>query len=386
MSDPITSPSDVLMDAAQIVEAIRSGAVDAFVVEEHEGRTVYTLQSADLPYHALVQKMQMGAAMLNPNLEIAYCNPGLAALLGFNTETLVGAPFQSLLHSDDRNLFHQMIVATEVGSGEGEVRLRRVDETFIPAKLFVTILSRDKSMIGALVADLSTEKANAELAARIQRLQDEERRGIARELHDGVGQSLAAITMNLARIRKEAAARDPQLMALVEDSAIMVDQVTKEIRTISHLLHPPLLDVAGLSAAIRWYVDGFSERSGVKVQVDVPTDCGRLSSEAEIAAFRVVQECLTNIYRHSGSRTCSIRMSKERESLKIEIRDEGQGIAAQRKANGRFSSGLGLRGMEERLRQLGGKLEVISNEQGTVVIATLPLSPQTADQTQAEPA
>jgi|tagenome__1003787_1003787.scaffolds.fasta_scaffold20988663_8 PAS domain S-box-containing protein len=375
MSDSVSFRTESLVDdAEQILEAIRSGCVDAFVVEEHEGRTVYALQSADLPYNALVQKMHQGAAMLNPAHEVIYCNPGLATLLDLGTELPVGRPLQDFIHPDNHTAFRQMLEAAQSAPAEGELVLRRTDGSVVPVKVSVSTLSGDKSIIGILVADLSAEKANAELAARIQSVQDEERRGIARELHDSVGQLLAAIGMNLNRFRKESPTSNSLLMPLIEDSAVMVEQVSKEIRTISHLLHPPLLDVAGLSAAIRWYIDGFSERSGIHVEVDIPSDCGRLSSEAEIAIFRVVQECLTNVYRHSGSKRCSIAMRKEPGRLRVEIRDAGRGMPSRKKGNGKHSSGLGLRGMQERLRQFGGTLEVNSTEQGTVVVATLPLS------------
>jgi two-component system, NarL family, sensor kinase len=375
MTDHVVLRTDALMnDADQIIEAIRSGCVDAFVVEEREGQTVYALETADLPYNALVQKMQQGAAMLNSDHRIMYCNPSLSALLGVPAEPLVGTPLQDFIHSDDRDFFERLIEQLHLGPSEGELRIRKADDSIIPTKFSLSALSRDKSITGVLVTDLTTEKAHAELAARIQSVQDEERRGIARELHDSVGQLLAAIGMNLTRFRKESTRDESHLMPLIEDSASMVDQVSKEIRTISHLLHPPLLDVAGLSAAVRWYIDGFCERSGIQVDVEIPSDCGRLSNEAEIAIFRVVQEGLTNVYRHSGSKRCSVTMAKDAGRLRVEIRDEGRGMPSRKKRNGHSSAGLGLRGMHERLRQLGGTLEVHSTEQGTTVTATIPVS------------
>jgi len=164
----------------------------------------------------------------------------------------------------------------------------------------------------------------------------------------------------------------------MEDTTVMVEQVSKEIRTISHLLHPPLLDVAGLSSAIRWYVDGFSERSKIDVTLDIPGDCGRLSSEAEIAVFRMVQECLTNVYRHSGSKSCSIKMQREHENLCIQIADQGRGISQGKLRPEQTSKGLGLRGMQERLRQLGGSLELSSTEYGTTVAAMVPVTATSA--------
>lgn len=361
-----------LDDGEQILDAIRSGCVDAFVVEERDGHTVYTLQNVDLPYSSLVQRMQQGAAMLNARGEVIYCNPSLAALLGTTTESLIGTPFQNVVAPADRASFPHLLQSLEARTNETEVSLRRVDDAIVAAKLSLTSLSRDNSAIGVLVTDLTTEKSHAELTSRIQRLQDEERRGIARELHDSVGQLLAALNMNLASVRKEASNLHPSLSAMLDDSAVIVEQVSKEIRTISHLLHPPLLDVAGLCSAIRWYVDGFSERSHIQVDLLMPADLGRLPDDVEIAIFRVVQECLTNVYRHSGSTSCSVQLGREQDRLRLEIRDCGHGLP--RSGKEQPVSGVGLRGMQERLRQLGGTLEIDSSETGTAVVATVPVT------------
>ena len=373
MGNNLIIPADTLTeDGAQIIDAIRSGCVDAFVIEDREGHAVYTLQNADLPYSTLVQRMQQGAAMLNSNGEVIYCNPSLAALLGASIESLIGTRLQDRVHSDDAALFQQLVEQVQAQTSEGEVRLRKLDDRVFAARVSVTILSRDRAVTGVLVTDLTTEKENAELASRIQRLQDEERRSIARELHDSVGQLLAAVTMNLASARSEVSKSNNSLAAVLDDSAVMVAQVSKEIRTISHLLHPPLLDVAGLCSAIRWYVDGFSDRSRIRVDLDLASDLGRLSTDAEIAVFRVVQECLTNVYRHSGSDSCAVKLERQPDVLRLEVRDSGRGMP--KSGNGNPSSGFGLRGMEERLRQLGGSLKIDSCDSGTTVVASLPIS------------
>jgi PAS domain S-box-containing protein len=366
-------PADTLTeDGAQIIDAIRSGCVDAFVIEDREGHAVYTLQNADLPYSTLVQRMQQGAAMLDANGEVIYCNPSLAALFGTSVESLIGARLKDLVHPDDVPVLQQLLEERQVQTSEGEVRLRKGDNSALAARLSLTALSRDRSVAGVLITDLTTEKENAELASRIQRLQDEERRNMARELHDSVGQLLAAITMSLASARSEASKSNNSVAAMLDDSSVMVAQVSKEIRTISHLLHPPLLDVAGLCSAIRWYVDGFSERSHIKVDLDLTADLGRLSTDAEIAIFRVVQECLTNVYRHSGSGWCSLKLERQPDMLLLEIRDSGCGMP--RPSKGVRPSGVGLRGMEERLRQLGGSLTIDSDADGTTIVAMLPVS------------
>jgi PAS domain S-box-containing protein len=359
-------------EAEQIIDAIRNGCVDAFVVEEETGEAVYALQTADLPYSTLVQKMQQGAAMLNSTGEVIYCNPSLAGLLGLANENIVGHALQDFIQADDRAACQNLL--RDAQPSNGELHLLCSDGSLVPARLSVTTLSRDKSILGVLVTDLTVEKSYVELTSRMQTLQDEERRGIARELHDSIGQLLAAITMNLSRFRKENPNVEPGAAALIADSQVMLNQVSKEIRTISHLLHPPLLDVAGLSSAIQWYADGFSQRSKIKVDLHISSDIGRLPTEAEIAVFRIIQECLTNVYRHSGSHQCSISMTRQGNALQVEVKDQGRGIPKFVKPTAPSSPGLGFRGMRERLRRVGGTLDIQSSENGTVVRAILPIS------------
>lgn len=360
-----------LDDGSQIIQAIRTGGVDAFVVEEQDGHAVYTLDNADLPYSTLVERMQQGAAMLNSNGDIMYCNASLSTLLGMNCDSMVGRPFQELLVAEDRKNFQDLFDARQNPSCEGEFRLRRADESIFTARLSLNPLLRDQSVTGILVSDLTAEKSYAELASRIQSVQDEERRNIARELHDSVGQLLAALAMNLSRLNKESGNLPLASANRLSDCESMVDQVSREIRTISHLLHPPLLDLAGLSSAIRWYVDGFSHRSNIHIEVEVDSDLGRLAEDIEICLFRVVQECLTNVYRHSGSNVCSIHLHRENQRLYLEIRDSGRGI--RNRSDVELPAGVGLRGMKERLRLVDGTLQIDSNENGTVVKVTVPL-------------
>jgi signal transduction histidine kinase len=225
-------------------------------------------------------------------------------------------------------------------------------------------------------ADLNLANDNLrELSSRLQQIRDEERRQIARELHDSVGQLLAALGMNIAIVQRQSDKLDSAGARAVSENAAMVEQISREIRTISHLLHPPLLDVAGLVSALRWYVDGFSERSTIKVSLEIPEEFGRLSDEMEIAIFRMVQECLTNIHRHSGGTSAAIRVHEKDRLVLVEVKDQGKGIPLNKQlelsSSGR--TGVGFRGMRERLRQLGGTLEIRSDGAGTTVSATLPL-------------
>jgi signal transduction histidine kinase len=225
-------------------------------------------------------------------------------------------------------------------------------------------------------ADLNTANESLrDLSGRLQQMRDEERRQIARELHDSVGQLLAALGMNLGVVQRQMDGLDSAGARAVSESVAMVEQISREIRTISHLLHPPLLDVAGLASALRWYVDGFSERSNIKIDLVIPEEFGRLSHEMEIAIFRMVQECLTNIHRHSGGSSAAIRVLEQDHRILVEVQDQGKGIPLQKQlelsSSGR--TGVGFRGMRERLRQLGGTLEIRSEGAGTAVTAVLPL-------------
>ena len=212
-----------------------------------------------------------------------------------------------------------------------------------------------------------------DLSARLLKVQDEERKRLARELHDSVGQILAALSMNVSVVQAQSHKLDSVAARAVSENAQLVQQVSSEIRTLSHLLHPPLLEIAGLVSALRWYVDGFSERSNIKVELDIPSDFGRLPNDTELAIFRIVQECLTNIHRHSGSDTAAIRIQRKDSRLVVQVQDSGKGIPKEKQleltASGR--SGVGFGGMRERVRQLGGNLEIYSEGNGTLISATL---------------
>jgi signal transduction histidine kinase len=216
------------------------------------------------------------------------------------------------------------------------------------------------------------------LSARLLQLQDEERRRFARELHDSVGQSLVGLTLNLSAVRTDIERLAKTASALSESEA-MVQEMSQEVRTISYLLHPPMLDEAGLASALRWYVEGFTQRSKIQVKAEFPDDFGRLSQELETAVFRVVQECLTNIHRHSGSPTAKVSLARCNGLVLVEVADRGKGIAPEKRYQMEESGtlGVGLRGMRERILQLGGSMEIDSNRPGTVVRVQVPVAHST---------
>jgi PAS domain S-box-containing protein len=212
-----------------------------------------------------------------------------------------------------------------------------------------------------------------ELSHRLMTTQDEERRHLAREMHDSAGQIVAALSMYLEQISNKIGDSNPELSELVKNALSLNKELDREIRTTAYLLHPPMLDELGLKAALDWYVEGLEQRAGIKVQLSI-AEFGRLSPEMELAIFRVVQECLTNIHRHSGSKTAHISIDLDRAGFIVEVRDSGQGISAPNLAKIRKrADGIGLRGMRERVRPFAGDVRIDSQEgHGTTITITIP--------------
>jgi signal transduction histidine kinase len=205
--------------------------------------------------------------------------------------------------------------------------------------------------------------------------QDEERRRIARELHDGTGQALTLLIMNLGHLCAQAEKAQPDINKLACDCTQLAKEISDELRTISYLLHPPLLDDLGLASAMQWYVDGFKQRTGIDVGVVLPPDLQRLSPEVETAIFRIVQESLTNVHRHSGSATAGISLRQMANRIVLEVWDSGRGMPREglsTELGGAKPSGLGLRGMRERVKGLGGHMEIVSTARGTDIKAVIP--------------
>ena len=227
-----------------------------------------------------------------------------------------------------------------------------------------------ESVILQRTAELQT------LSQRLLKVQDEERRKLSRDLHDSTGQTLAALKMSVTLLQ-EHCKQIPSAMVLAAEVAGLADQAIDEIRTMSYLLHPPLLDEVGFACAAEWYVEGFAKRTGVKVKLDLATSAERLPGGIEIALFRVLQESLTNVHRHSGASQVSVCFQHQPERIVLEIRDNGCGIPAERLLRLRETSaetGVGLAGMRERMHELNGKLEIESDGHGTTMRAIVPRS------------
>jgi PAS domain S-box-containing protein len=224
------------------------------------------------------------------------------------------------------------------------------------------------------------EESLRNLSARLLQLQDEERRRIARELHDSTGQSLAALVIHLSAVNARVAQIDPGAADLLREAIELSQKASDETRTLSYLLYPPTLDHAGLGSALEWYIDGFTQRSKVKVELQVSIGPKRLADIVERTLFRIVQESLTNIFRHSGSETASVRVTLHSGIVQLVVADDGKGIPDDilAKLNGSGGQlGVGIRGMKERVRQLGGWLQIRSRQGGTTIAVSLPVHEST---------
>jgi signal transduction histidine kinase len=235
-----------------------------------------------------------------------------------------------------------------------------------------------KAILQRTAALGDSERRFRQIAARLMHMQDDERRRIARMLHETTAQDLAALKMQLSGLQRTATALTDAERAALGESLALAEQSIAEIRTLSYLLHPPFLDEAGLRSALRWYATGFAQRSGITVDLELPDVFTRLPLDTETALFRIVQESLTNIHRHAGSVRARIRLQRDDRALVLEIEDQGRGIPPPLLAQitrGGAGVGVGIAGMRERIEQLGGRLDVASGERGTMVRASLTIAP-----------
>ena len=257
---------------------------------------------------------------------------------------------------------------------ESESRLRTLSE-----KLDSEVRARTRELELRNADVLRQSHQLRELSWQMLRIQDDERRHIARELHDSAGQLLTVLAMNLSTLSRKARDKAPELAEAADEARELVHQLTSEIRTNSYLLHPPLLDEEGLQSAVSWYVRGLAERSGLDIAFKISDGFGRLPREMELAVFRLVQESLTNIHRHSGSKRAEIEIFRTPEQVLLEVRDEGKGISREKLADIQSrGAGFGIRGMRERARQFDGELTIDSNGQGTLFRVTIPMSKSAA--------
>jgi len=333
--------------------------------------------TAQLAYQARLLDLANDAIFIrNAADKISYWNEGAERLYGWASEEVLNRSVHEILRTE---FPVPLLEILETDRWEGELRhTTKYGSQITVSSRWTTLRDRNGKSEGWLeintdiTARKRAEEAARRLSGRILSLQDDERRRIARGLHDSLGQYLAALKMNLDVFRTS---KNDQAK-LASDCAEIVDKCLNETRTISHLLHPPLLDEAGFDSAARWYVDGFSQRSGIKVNLNLPQKLSRMHRDVEVALFRAVQECLTNVHRHSGSSAVDVRLSLSAKQIRLEIKDDGRGIPQERLRSlnqGAADAGVGLAGMRERIRELGGSLEIRSERAGVTVIVRIPI-------------
>ena len=297
-------------------------------------------------------------------LLVRICDEHSAAL---PTEGFMGLPgenerFRSIVQLQQK----AKALETEVAEHR---RLRQELESRVQART-AELQSKNVQLQEEIRRRKDAEAGLRTLTSQLMLIRDEERRRVAHELHESTAQVLASVAMNLSALAGTSSSLTPRNAGLIAESSRLVDELLSEVRQLSHLLHPPTLDEIGLPSAIQWYVERFSRRSNILVTFDIPTRFGRLSRDKEIAIFRVVQEALANVQQHSGSPTATVRLSQSDVRVSVEVSDRGKGMPVQPT---HVRSGVGIYGMRERLRQLGGGLNVHSDGNGTVVTADLPV-------------
>jgi PAS domain S-box-containing protein len=319
-----------------------------------------------------------------PDGTLDYCNKRWRSYMGLELDELRGEGWQSMLHSDDRErvlrAWHESV--TNGTPYEQEERHRGVDGTY---RWFLARGLPFRDAQGRIVRWYGTntdveDRKHAEeelrrLSGQLLRLQDEERRRIARELHDSTGQDLVALATTLSQLHVSIPSSRRKLRKLASQCQALADQCIREVRTLSYLLHPPMLDEAGLDDAIRHYVAGFMERTGIEVELEISPRLGRMKPDVELALFRIVQESLTNVQRHSGSAQAKIRIARDFGKVTLEIGDKGGGIPGSlrgRNRKARFGFGVGIPSMRERVTPIGGRLDIDSSRSGTTVRVTIP--------------
>lgn len=345
--------------------------------------------------------------MLDPEGRVSTWNVGAERIKGYQAAEIIGRHFSCFYTEEDvrtgrpqRNLE----AAARDGRVEHEGWRVRKDGSRFWADVVITALRDDTGRLvgfGKVTRDLTermladkalaeaqsnlrrSEKSLRQLSLHLLRTQDEERRRIGREMHDSLGQYLSVLKMKLDSITfSPAPPSAPAIKKQISECSSLADECVKEVRTISYLLYPPLLEEMGLKSAIAWYLDGFTKRSGIKTAFEAPEDFGRLPNDVELVLFRVLQESLTNVHRHSGSATAEIRLEHTGESVVLTVTDHGKGMPAalleQYSRDWMGALGVGLRGMNERVQQLGGRIDIASSEAGTVMRGIIPVIEQRA--------
>ncbi len=366
--------------AEEILRALRSGEVDAIVASGPDGDRVYTIKGADEAYRLMVQNMAEGALTVAPNGLILFCNEKLASILAIPHERVIGSSFHDFIVPEDADIFSSLLMHKRGNGAKREVRLKAPGGALVPVSLSANRLEIDGvHCFCVIVADLSDQKRNEEvlhaLSARLLQIQDDDRRRIAHGLHDGAFQNLAALEFKLTLVGQALPKLPSAAQQNLTECLELVGKCCNDLGNLAYLIQPPLLEEQGLGPALRAYVNGYSRSLGPQISLNFPSRLGRLPADVETTLFRIAQEALTNIERHSGSSTAEIRFLRKPGELLLEVSDHGCGISKEvlKQLNkGTALPGIGIAGMRERVRQLGGIMKIYSSSSGTKVKVNLP--------------
>jgi PAS domain S-box-containing protein len=367
-----------------VPEILRSKV--AVFVELSRSAQIQQTQAAILAKAELKFRSLLEAA---PDAMLITTESGQIVLANSRADDLFGYSRQELLAGNIRVLVPEWSLSARGKVGELNAVCR--DGTTFPSEITCSPLQTEEGvLVTSAIRDITQRKRNEQriaeqsqqlqqmnrelrnLSSRIVAIRDEERRKLGRELHDSQGQYLAAIKMNLELIETTQDSLDTLQQGALKEAISLLARSMKEIRVISHLLHPPLLDEIGLQAVVPWYISSFSERSGIQVDLEMPESVTKLPDPVELAVFRVLQECLTNVHRHSGSKSATVKLQPNGSTITLEVHDQGNGLATDGDPN--HFAGVGITGMRERVRELGGEFDIRFSPQGTHVKATFPIA------------